>query len=105
MPETKHEPKIEPQPKIEEVKPQRDEDTVNPPLNIDLDSMNYDLKGCKICFNGQSTMINTKCRHLMMCDQCFKQMQTRQKARNEIMPCPYCATVGKYTKYIEPIYI
>ena len=50
-------------------------------------------------------MINNKCRHLMMCEQCYKQFMARRQLTNGTMPCPYCATVGKYSTYIEPIYI
>ena len=96
---------------IPEKKPEQkiEKKDLEPKIQIDdqttQDNFNYDLKGCKICFNGQSSMINNKCRHLMICEQCFKQMKARHSNKGDTMPCPYCATVGKYTKFIEPIYI
>jgi hypothetical protein len=69
------------------------------------DSHHYDLKGCKICLNAQSSMINTNCRHLMICDGCFRMLQSRNKGKGDNLPCPVCSTIGRYQKYIEPIYI
>lgn len=64
----------------------------------------YQLKECKLCFNAQSVMINVKCRHLMMCELCLNLMKAKHGRKDEV-PCPVCATVGRYQVYIEPIYI
>lgn len=49
-------------------------------------------------------MMNIECRHLMMCEKCYKKMELRNN-RKDKLPCPVCQTLGKYMKYIEPIYI
>lgn len=70
--------------------------------------------GCKICFDAKSTMINLKCRHLMMCDDCYKQIKSKRPngslaqlgafSPGDNHPCPVCKTIGQYIKYVSPIY-
>lgn len=50
--------------------------------------------------------MNEVCGHLMMCGECLKNIQRKNRALdpNSPIPCPICKTIGRYFKYRKPIY-
>lgn len=46
-------------------------------------------------------MVNETCRHMMMCETCYKYMRTKENS--DKIRCPICKQPGKYHLYVEPI--
>lgn len=51
----------------------------NSPENANND---YDEKTCKLCYGEESCMINEQCKHIMMCEPCFREYQKKKPSIN-----------------------